>query len=170
MYLQVKWTNGEEATRKYQLVGDNWDKDILPSYRTTDRKTESIHLFQIYAIVDRYSTSSPKGSSGFEDNLTFIPSLLEQEQLLKELTYIFASAIIRHVPQVTKHFEKIFPKHLDHKHSQIAGIKTTQVRSTSFQLIDFNIHIHSVLAYFLTLLLTNNLATKLNILFISLSS
>lgn len=122
----MKWTNGEEATRKYQLVGDNWDKDILPSYRTTDRKTESLHLFQIYAIVDRYSTSNPKGSSGFEDNLTFIPSLLEQEQLLKELTYIFASAIIRHVPQVTKNVKKIFPKHLDHKHSQFAGIKTTQ--------------------------------------------
>lgn len=44
MYLQVKWTNGEEATRKFQLVGDNWDKDILPSYRTTNRKTESLHL------------------------------------------------------------------------------------------------------------------------------
>lgn len=35
--LKVKWTNGEESTRKFQLVGDNWDKDIFPSYRTTDR-------------------------------------------------------------------------------------------------------------------------------------
>lgn len=104
-----EWGRGH---KEISISGRQLDKDILPSYRTTDRKTESIHLFQIYAIVDRYSTSSPKGSSGFEDNLTFIPSLLEQEQLLKELTYIFASAIIRHVPQVTKHFEKSLPKTL----------------------------------------------------------
>lgn len=43
--LKVKWTNGEESTRKFQLVGDNWDKDILPFYRNTDRKTENLHLF-----------------------------------------------------------------------------------------------------------------------------
>lgn len=31
--LQIKeaWANGGET--KYQLVGDNWDKNILPSYR-----------------------------------------------------------------------------------------------------------------------------------------
>jgi hypothetical protein len=119
-------------------VGDNWDKDILPSYRTSERKTESLHLFQIYAIVDRYSTTSPVGSSGYEENITYIPSLLEQTQLLKELTFVFASAIIRHVPQVSKHFEKIFPKHLDHEHSAFAGIKTTQVRCT-FKILNLQL-------------------------------
>ncbi|XP_061185175.1 uncharacterized protein LOC133193230 [Saccostrea echinata] len=133
--LKIKWTNKEEVAKKFQLVGDNWDKDILPSYRTSERKTESLHLFQIYAIVDRYTTTSPAGSNGYEENPTYIPSVLEQTQLLKELTFIFASAIIRHVPQVSKHFETIFPKHLDHEHSAFAGLKTTQY---SLGLFDTN--------------------------------
>lgn len=45
------WANGGHST--YQIIGDNWDKDILPSYRTSDRKTLSLHLFNMYAIPDR---------------------------------------------------------------------------------------------------------------------
>lgn len=45
------WANGGHST--YQIIGDNWDKDILPSYRTSDRKTLSLHLFNMYAILDR---------------------------------------------------------------------------------------------------------------------
>jgi hypothetical protein len=126
--MQVKWTKREEPMFKYQLVGDNWDKEILPSYRTTERKTQSLHLFQVYAIVDRYIPRNPQGSDGFQDNLTYIPSLPEQKQLLKELKFIFASAIIRNVPEVAKCFNKIYPKHLEHEHSHCAGIKTTQVQ------------------------------------------
>lgn len=30
--LKKSWEEGTERTTKYQLVGDNWDKNILPSY------------------------------------------------------------------------------------------------------------------------------------------
>ncbi|XP_033755665.1 uncharacterized protein LOC117338420 [Pecten maximus] len=123
--LKIKWTDNE-SSHKYQLVGDNWDKDILPSYRTTDRKTQSLHLFQMYAIVDRFSPTSPVGSNGFENNLVYIPSVQEQKQLLNELTFIFATAIIRNIPDVSKYLDNTYPQHLDHKHSKYAGIKTTQ--------------------------------------------
>lgn len=45
------WANGGHST--YQIIGGNWDKNILPSYRTSDRKTLSLHLFNMYAILDR---------------------------------------------------------------------------------------------------------------------
>lgn len=37
--LQIKraWENGGDT--KYQLVGDNWDKNILPSYRYVEQHT-----------------------------------------------------------------------------------------------------------------------------------
>lgn len=124
--LKTNWEVNKDLSQKFQLVGDNWDKDILPSYRTTDRKTQSLHLFHVYAIVDRFNPINPTRSEGFENNITYIPSIQEQEQLLKELTFIYASAVIRHIPQVAKYLEKIFPKHLEHKHTNHAGIKTTQ--------------------------------------------
>lgn len=45
------WANGGHST--YQIIGGNWDKNILPSYRTSDRKTLYLHLFNMYAILDR---------------------------------------------------------------------------------------------------------------------
>lgn len=51
------WANGGHST--YQIIGDNWDKDILPSYRTSDRKTLSLHLFNMYAILDRVVSPPP---------------------------------------------------------------------------------------------------------------
>lgn len=45
------WANGGHSI--YQIIGDNWDKDTLPSYRTSDRETRSLHLFNMYAILDR---------------------------------------------------------------------------------------------------------------------
>lgn len=51
------WANGGHST--YQIIGDNWDKDILPSYRTSDRKTLSLHLFNMYAILDRVVPPPP---------------------------------------------------------------------------------------------------------------
>lgn len=52
--------------RKFQLDIDNWDKDIFLSIvHVPQTEKHSLHLFQIYAIVDRYSTRSPNGSSAF---------------------------------------------------------------------------------------------------------
>lgn len=57
---------------------------------------------------------------------TFIPSIGEQDILLKELTFQFASSVIEHHPKLKVIFEHIYPIHLKHKYSQFAGIKTTQ--------------------------------------------
>ena len=53
--LRDKWSvESESGNIKYQLVGDNWDKNILPSYRTSDRKTQSLQC----DWCGRQSTSS----------------------------------------------------------------------------------------------------------------
>jgi hypothetical protein len=31
--LKMSWEESRENVTKYQIVGDNWDKKILPSYR-----------------------------------------------------------------------------------------------------------------------------------------
>lgn len=40
-------------TPKYQLVGDNLDRNIVPSYRTTQQKTVSVHLFTVIGVINR---------------------------------------------------------------------------------------------------------------------
>ena len=114
------WADG--GSPKFQLIGDNWDKNILPSFRTSDRKTVSLHLFNMYALVDRVlpqSVSHELTVTNYSDIdiLRFIPSLQEQEQLLQELTFIFATSVINNSSQLQHHFKKIYPEHLEHKYS-----------------------------------------------------
>lgn len=126
--IKNNWANG--GNTKFQLVGDNWDKNILPSYRTSDRRTLSLHLFNLYAIIDRVVPEQELNASSIAtpnlNSLTFIPSVQEQKLLMTELTFIFGTSIIKTLPQISQYFQDIYPVHLHHRYSEFAGMKTTQ--------------------------------------------
>ncbi|XP_062586325.1 uncharacterized protein LOC134247949 [Saccostrea cucullata] len=125
--LRDSWVDSGNV--KYQLVGDNWDKNVLPSYRTSDRGTLSYHLFNIIVVQDRVP-SLPELQKTEERVLTqageFLPSVDDQKQLMKELTFLFSTSIIEHNPQLQRLFNSIYPTHLDHQYSHFSGIKTFQ--------------------------------------------
>lgn len=127
--IRDSWASGGKI--KYQIIGDNWDKNILPSYRTSDRKTLSLHLFHIYAIIDRVIPNSQPGSSSHHNEeieiSAFLPSVQDQEKLMKELIFLFSTSVFENHPQMLKHFGSIYPKHMEHKYSFCAGNKTKQV-------------------------------------------
>lgn len=134
--LRESWDAGGN---KYQLVGDNWDKNILPSYRTSEQKTKSIHLFNVIAVVDRLNPKkSTCNTTSIKDHIEiadYIPSVAEQEILLEELTFVLASSVINNLPQFEKIFKGNYPKHLQHKYSHIAGVKTEQVQISLLLLV-----------------------------------
>lgn len=57
---------------------------------------------------------------------TFIPSIDDQKNLMKELTFIFSTSVIENHPELQKIYGKIYPKHLEHKYSHCVGNKTKQ--------------------------------------------
>ena len=59
--IRDSWANG--GSEKFQIIGDNWDKNILPSYRTSKQKTLSLHLFNVIAVVDRVPTDHMQNMS-----------------------------------------------------------------------------------------------------------
>lgn len=128
--LRNSWSEG--GTTKFQLIGDNWDKNILPSFRTSQQKTLSIHLFNLVAVIDRI-TPQPATNLAVLDisdiNIsTYLPSIEEQEKLMKELTFLFATSVIANIPQLQKAFKSVYPQHLEHKYSEFSGIITVQVK------------------------------------------
>ncbi|XP_048770593.2 uncharacterized protein LOC125676812 [Ostrea edulis] len=124
--LRDSWADSGNV--KYQLVGDNWDKNILPSYRTSDRGTLSLHLFNVIAVQDRVPPlpELPKEEREMTQACEFLPSIADQKQLMKELTFLFATSIIEHNAQLHRVFNTIYPKHLDHPYSHYSGLKTFQ--------------------------------------------
>lgn len=124
--MKENWINGNK--QKYQLIGDNWDKNILPFYRTSQNKTLSLHLFHVIAVVDRI-IPTPKPETAKSLSITdYIPSLEEQEVLIKELTFLVATSVVQNLDQINKSMIDIYPKHLQHEHSDAVGRKTQQVR------------------------------------------
>lgn len=127
-FLKKKtWSEG--GSIKYQLIGDNWDKNIIPTYRTSQDKTISLHLFNMIVVLDRIipETACPTDTVTDMSAVNFIPSLEEQTLLTEELTFITASSIIQNLDQMNDVFENIYPKHLKHRYSDRAGLKTKHV-------------------------------------------
>lgn len=119
-YSKCKGLLGKWWTFHLPNYRGNWDKDILPSYRTSDRKTLSLHLFNMYAILDRV-VFPPENYEGQTDNIEpakFIPWVSEQEQLMQELCFVISTSIIENHPQMNELLKRVYPKHLEHTYSR----------------------------------------------------
>ena len=42
----------------FKIVGDNIDKNVRPRHQTIDTRTQSLHYFHAFAILDRVDLSS----------------------------------------------------------------------------------------------------------------
>jgi hypothetical protein len=100
-------------------------------FRTSLNQTISIHLFNVVIAVDRVSITPSTTAHAFApDDIPFekfVPSVEEQDQLKRELTFIVATSVISNIDQLSDLLENIYPKHLAHKYSEHAGKKTEQV-------------------------------------------
>lgn len=50
VFIRDLWVDGDQM--KFQIIGDNWDKNILLFYRILDRKIFLFYFFNMYVIVD----------------------------------------------------------------------------------------------------------------------
>ena len=131
MNVKDDWCAGGKT--KFQLVGDNWDKNILPSYRSSQHKTLSLHLFNVIGVVDRISMPEiPSEQETIRDISQmgadeFIPSTQDLALFEDELTFLFATSVVEYLDQLNSSLGHIYPKHLEHKYSNLAGVKTQQV-------------------------------------------
>lgn len=60
------------------------------------------------------------------DKEIFIPSIEEQNSLMDELVFLFATSVIQNVPQIKAERLSIYPVHLQHRYTAQAGEKTKQ--------------------------------------------
>lgn len=98
---------------------------------TSQQKTISLHLFNTVAVVDRIiptpNTEEVEVYNNEMDIEKFVPSVTEQSLLMEELVFLVATSVIQNIPQMNKIYGKLYPKHLVHQFSDVAGTKTKQV-------------------------------------------
>lgn len=132
--MRESWAQDESII--YQLIGDNWDKNIWPSYRTSDKGTLSLHLFNVIAVQDRvpFLDKHIRETKDLSKACSFLPSIPQQEQMMKELTFLFATSIVDHNTHLNKVFKSIYPHHLEHEFSHFSGLNTSQVSNTTYNI------------------------------------
>ena len=136
LHIKNDWSRGL-PTAKYQLVGDNWDRNIVPSYRTTQQKTITIHLFNVIGVVDRVVPQQVVDDQYMYildvddlETTDFIPSEEERDLLENELAFMVANSVFNSIEQMGNLLKSIYPDHYEHVYSHLAGLKTTQVNIT----------------------------------------
>lgn len=85
--MRESWAQDGSIT--YQLIGDNWDTNILPSYSTSDKGTLSLHLFNVIAVQDRVPILDKhiRETKDLSKACSFLPSIPEQEQLMEKTDF-----------------------------------------------------------------------------------
>ena len=122
---------GSQTWCGFKLVGDNIDKTVRPRHETIDMKSQSLHYFNAYAVLDRVNLSS------FSDippttNIHNLPLelLLPSASSLHALYSNFAVLVARVLTQNLKSFSSfadIVPSHIEHTYQEQMAKKSVVV-------------------------------------------
>lgn len=114
----------------FKYVGDNIDKNVKPRFMRVDRRTESLHYFNAYAVKDRVDSSSlsPKmPSPRLElDVATILPSEDDLHQLVQNCTTLLSRVLIEYFPMFSA-LEDVVCKHIQHAESKAMKQKSIVV-------------------------------------------
>ena len=115
----------------FKLVGDNLDKSVRPRHETVDQHLKSLHFFHMYAVRDRFDSSSLADDPALCDvencDVTAILPSLEDDTVLRSHASVLAARIIR---KRFKFFsENVIPvtRHIKHKYSKEMSKKSEVV-------------------------------------------
>ena len=102
-------------------VGDNIDKNVRPQHQTTDTRTQLLHYFHAFAVLDRIDLSSqsevrPDVNPHEFDLQTLLPTS-EDIQKLKSNFQVYISRIVTEYLKSMKPLSVVVPQHIEHAHS-----------------------------------------------------
>ena len=74
--MQDVESNDDQDTAGYKIVIDNVDKNVRPRYMTFEKRTQSLHYCNGYAVKDRVNTSQ------LSDTPPLTPESISTEKLM----------------------------------------------------------------------------------------
>lgn len=120
-----------ERPSSYSIVLDNFDIMVHSAEMMSDNQNKDYHWCNHSAVLDRVnpieeSDLKPKQSLEDTPNITFVPSLEEQFDILNDLVIIVARVLVEHF-KAFEPFKKVVPKHIKHKYWEEMKRKSEKV-------------------------------------------
>jgi len=126
----------------YILGGDNVDKTVSPRYMNVDKQRQSLHYFQILAVLDRIdfhhlSNDKPIGEVATLPLSVFLPDQEDCRSLRTNYAILLGRELVNSIPYL-KEFADCIPSHIEHKYSREMSQKSVVV--SLFYLFIFTIN------------------------------
>ena len=139
--LDVSFMDIESASVKdgpwygFKLVGDNLDKNLNRRHQRIDRKTQSFHFFQSFAVRDRIDLSSCSQSPNCFSTKpvsqlpidTLLPSLSDDQILLSNFSTIVSRVLVTELSYFSDTFTDVIIKHIKHDYYDNMSLKSETV-------------------------------------------
>ena len=117
----------------FKLVGDNLDKTIKSRDIRVDHSPQSLHYFNVYAVLDRVDFSSLSCDTSIIDEAeidinNFLPSAADMEAMIANFSILISRLLVQHFPALCE-YTSCVPAHIDHKYSREMSAKSHVVRN-----------------------------------------
>ena len=115
----------------FKIVGDNIDKTVKPHHMQSDRQTQSLHYFHMYAVRDRVdlgdSSESLRATPIDPPLEELLPSPDDNEQLLANITTLVTRTLAHHMKFFHDNFGDVIEHHILHPYSKEMSKKSDVV-------------------------------------------
>lgn len=115
----------------YQITGDNLDLAIKVKHMTSTNQNNSIHWFNLNAVLDRVhgnhlQNEQPIKSVLDMENIDFLPSSNDNQDFLHYAAALCVRVVVSHLPALNR-FKDVVVSHIPHEYSSIMKEKSKQV-------------------------------------------
>ena len=116
----------------YQIIGDNVDFLVKAKHMSSTKQNDSVHWFNLNGILDRvsgheYLNDKPIKSICEVENIDFLPSPKDNQDLLHNLIPLVSRIVVSRIPALQHVFKKAVVWHIPHSYSSVMGTKSDQV-------------------------------------------
>lgn len=115
----------------FQITGDNIDLAIKAKHMSTFQQNKSIHWFNLNAVLNRvhgnHLPNSCQKSILDVENVAFLPSPEDNQDLLHDLIPLYARCIVYNIPALLSVFGDSVVKHIPHVYTNEMSEKSDQV-------------------------------------------
>ncbi len=129
-----------ERPSSYSIVLDNFDIMVHSADMTSDNQNKDYHWCNHNAVLDRINPieddCKTKQSLVDTPNITFVPSVKEQSEILNDLVIMVARVLVEHFKEFQP-FKNVVPKHIKHKYYEEMKKKSEKVQTTCTVVLFF---------------------------------
>lgn len=121
----------EVSKHSYRICGDNIDKTVKCRYMRLDKRNESLHYFNSYAVLNRIDIShlsdvcvDSRSLSPSHIAYSVLPSSIDDRKLRENITILVSRVLVTHLHFFSSTFQGAVDWHIKHQFYQEMSTKS----------------------------------------------